>query len=180
MGRFEMGNWREEREKVRANGAAKVVVKEEDLSEEDFLEDVAEFEEGISEGTSQGNDTAEVSSNVPGDLELNARLTAYKMIASVPQLDQPFQFKTVKFGGKAHVQAMRQALSRARADLRAANLKQGVRFKLFLVSVEHFPTYDLVTVMRSAHPSLKQKRASDEIVQLLAETEAGETGEQKR
>jgi len=147
-----------------------------ETSSEDFLRDLAEVE-GRAQ-SEQARPKAEAPQVVipsqvsqTNDLETNGRVTLYRMIATA-KLDEPFSFKTARFGGEAYVQTMRTVLSRARGDMRKENRK-GTVFKFFLVGIEHKPDHDLVTVMRSTHSSLKQKRATDDLVSIMT----GEEGE---
>lgn len=156
-----------------------------EVTTDDFLADLEEEMRAQSEqvepsetaGTPQGVTVLSPSTfplqvqsqSTPSDLETNGRLTLFRMIKTT-ELEQPFVFKTARFGGEAYVQTMRTVLSRARGQMREEN-KKGTAFKLFLISVETKPDHDLVTVMRSTHSSLKQRKAYDDLTSILTDGE---------
>lgn len=101
------------------------------------------------------------------EFESNARLTVIRMLTEAPTLDKEFSFKVVRFGGDAYVQAMRMVLTRSRNAARNEKMKL-TPFKLLVISIQHEPTHDLVTVVRSNRGSAQQKRAYDDIIASLA------------
>lgn len=101
------------------------------------------------------------------DLESNARITIIKMFTEAPALDQNFTFKTARGKGEDYVQAIRQVLSRGRQKLRSAQNTQPAHFKLFLVGIERLEDHDLVTIVRSARPSIKMRSVMDDIADLV-------------
>lgn len=134
----------------------------------DVLEDFEQFNAARKASVSD----REAARNARADLETNARLTVIKMLTNVPQLEVNFTFKTLRYGGAAHVQSMRVVLSRARQAAKGTD-KRLQEFKLLTVGIATEQDHDVVTVVRSQRASLKQKNVFDDIIAAM-ETEEEE------
>lgn len=96
------------------------------------------------------------------DYDTVPRLTVKALLEHPREVE--FAFKTEPYGGEAYIGAMRSVLSRARKDLKRAG-KKPREFKLFLVSIEHTETHDLVTVLRTEkHRSLLHKSVYEDLM----------------